>query len=58
MKEVAKAAEAHGIPTLPYDGIAELWLESMEDWIKFSTDPAFTGAIGGEYSSIPPELHL
>ncbi|CAK7239698.1 MAG: hypothetical protein STHCBS139747_001133 [Sporothrix thermara] len=32
-----------GVPVLEYDGIAEVWVDSMEDWMAAVMDPEVAG---------------
>src|SRR4051794_23331684 len=40
-----KQAEEFGIPVLEADGIAEVWVDSLEDWKCIVNDPEFITAI-------------
>jgi len=33
---------------MEYDGIAEVWVDSLEDWNEVVADPAFVKEVGGE----------
>jgi hypothetical protein len=48
--ELRKEAAVFGIPVMEYDGIAEVWVDSMEDWMKVVSDPDFVKVIAGEFS--------
>ena len=34
-----------GIPVLDYDGIAEVWVDSVDDWKQIVTDTDFVKAV-------------
>ncbi len=34
---------------MDYDGIAEVWVDSLEDWNEVLSDPAFVKEVGGEW---------
>lgn len=37
-----------GGPPVDYDGVAEFWVESLEDWKKLWADEEFTATLEGE----------
>lgn len=39
--ELKEKAKAYGVPVLSYDGIAEVWVDSMEEWTEVVSDPDF-----------------
>ncbi|KAF2489791.1 hypothetical protein BU16DRAFT_420422, partial [Lophium mytilinum] len=43
--DLKKQAAAFGIPVPDYDGIAEVWVKSIEDWVEIVSDPAFIETI-------------
>lgn len=43
--ELKAQAEAFGIPVLDCDGIAEVWVDSLEDWKSVVSDPDFIKTI-------------
>jgi hypothetical protein len=48
-KEALKAA---GMETLAYDGMGEMHVKSLDDWIKFSSTPFFTEKMVRKYSQL------
>jgi hypothetical protein len=34
---------------MEYDGIAEVWLDSLDDWMEIVTDKAFTEVMPGKH---------
>jgi len=46
--ELREQAKAFGVPVMEYDGIAEVWVDSLEDWKEVVSDPAFVKEVGGE----------
>ena len=44
-------AEQFHIPVLEFDGIAEVWVDSLEDWKEIVTDPDFVKYIAGKSAS-------
>lgn len=38
--------QKHKMEPLPYDGIGEMYVKSLEDWIQFSGSPAFKKLAG------------
>jgi hypothetical protein len=49
--ELRKEAAAFGIPVMEYDGIAEVWVDNMEDWKEVVSDPDFVKKIAGKFCS-------
>lgn len=47
--ELRKDAAVFGIPVMEYDGIAEVWVDSMKDWMEVVSDPEFVEKIAGEF---------
>lgn len=43
----SQAAE-FGIPVMEYDGIAEVWMDSLEDWKEVASDPDFVSEVGAD----------
>lgn len=41
----AECAALEGIEALPYDGCAEIWVESLDAWKAVLSDPEFQKAI-------------
>ncbi|KAB5511237.1 hypothetical protein GE09DRAFT_982273, partial [Coniochaeta sp. 2T2.1] len=39
--EWREKAKVFGIPVMDYDGIAEVWVDSLEDWVEIVSDPDF-----------------
>lgn len=39
---------AFGAPVMEYDGIAEVWVDSLEDWKEIVSDPDFQKEVQGE----------
>jgi hypothetical protein len=37
---------------MEYDGIAEVWLDTLEDWMEIVTDKAFTEVMPGKCSIV------
>ena len=46
--ELKAQAADFGIPVSEYDGIAEVWVESLEDWKFIVTDPDFVRVIAAD----------
>ncbi|KAK1808688.1 hypothetical protein LTR12_016945 [Friedmanniomyces endolithicus] len=46
--ELRQQAAAFGIPVMEYDGIAEVWVDSLEDWNEVVADPAFVKEVGAD----------
>ncbi len=46
--ETRAQAQQMGAPVLDYDGVAEIWVNTMDDWVSAVTDPALTKEIEGE----------
>ncbi|KAK1044098.1 hypothetical protein LTR33_015338 [Friedmanniomyces endolithicus] len=46
--ELREQAAAFGIPVMDYDGIAEVWVDSLEDWNEVVADPAFVKEVGAD----------
>jgi hypothetical protein len=40
-----------GLPTLDYDGVAELWVDSLESWMEVANNIDFVKAIAGEFKA-------
>ncbi len=45
MREQAKSL---GIPVLDYDGVAEVWLDSIDDWKEIVSDTDFVTAVAAD----------
>ncbi|CAK7233734.1 hypothetical protein SCUCBS95973_008696 [Sporothrix curviconia] len=43
--DLREQAQSLGIPVLDYDGIAEVWVDSVEDWKQIVTDTDFVKAV-------------
>ncbi|KAF2099273.1 hypothetical protein NA57DRAFT_74775 [Rhizodiscina lignyota] len=43
--EYRKQAAEFGIPVLEYDGVAEVWLDSLDDWKEIASDEEFKKVI-------------
>ncbi|KAK4561070.1 hypothetical protein LTR86_005025 [Recurvomyces mirabilis] len=41
-------AATFGAPVAEYDGIAEVWVDSMEDWMEVASDPEFAKDVGAD----------
>ena len=39
--DLKEKAAIHGVPVLSYDGVAEVWVDSMEEWTAIVSDPEF-----------------
>ncbi|OAA57404.1 Dimeric alpha-beta barrel [Niveomyces insectorum RCEF 264] len=50
--ELRNQAKKLGIPVLDYDGVAEVWLDSVEDWSEIVSDKDFQDAVAKD------ELHF
>ena len=37
--------EKYGMEPLPYDGMGEMHLKSLEEWVAFQSSPAFSGKL-------------
>ncbi|KAK5712555.1 hypothetical protein LTR17_017936 [Elasticomyces elasticus] len=46
--ELREQAQAFGIPVMDYDGIAEVWVDSMEDWTAVVSDPDFVREVAAD----------
>ncbi|KFH42514.1 hypothetical protein ACRE_067360 [Hapsidospora chrysogenum ATCC 11550] len=46
--QVAINSEIINFAQPEYDGVAEFWLDSLEDWRKLWADPEFTEAVAGK----------
>ncbi|KAK5724264.1 Mediator of RNA polymerase II transcription subunit 7 [Elasticomyces elasticus] len=46
--ELREQARSFGIPVMEYDGIAEVWVDSLEDWKEVLADPDFVKAVGAD----------
>ena len=46
-------AATFGVPVLDFDGIAEVWVESVEDWKVITGDEEFVRVIAGELPFCP-----
>ncbi|KAK4895101.1 hypothetical protein LTR27_006707 [Elasticomyces elasticus] len=46
--ELREQAMTFGIPVLEYDGIAEVWVDSLEDWKEVLADPDFVKDVGAD----------
>lgn len=46
--ELRKQAEVLGLPVLHYDGVAEVWVHSLQDWLDAVTDKDLAKEIKGE----------
>lgn len=42
----------YGMEPLPYDGIGEMYVKSLDDWVKFQSSPAFAEKLVRKYSLI------
>ncbi|ERS95467.1 hypothetical protein HMPREF1624_07983 [Sporothrix schenckii ATCC 58251] len=43
--DVRAEAQSLGIPVLDYDGVAEVWVDGVEDWKQIVTDTDFVKAV-------------
>lgn len=50
--ELREKTQAFGIPVMEYDGIAEVWVDSLADWVEIVSDPEFQKEVQGEASSL------
>jgi hypothetical protein len=46
--EHRREAEKYGLPVLEYDGVGEMHVKSLEDWLEFQKSEAFAGKLVGE----------
>jgi hypothetical protein len=46
--EWREMTKAFGIPVMEYDGIAEVWVDSLEDWKAIVSDADFAKEVAGE----------
>ncbi|KAK5737320.1 hypothetical protein LTR17_006737 [Elasticomyces elasticus] len=46
--ELWEQARSFGIPVTEYDGIAEVWVDSLEDWKEVLADPDFVTDVGAD----------
>ncbi|KAF2419709.1 hypothetical protein EJ08DRAFT_654033 [Tothia fuscella] len=46
--ELRAQAASFGIPVMEYDGIAEVWVDSMEDWLEVVSDESFGKVIAAD----------
>jgi hypothetical protein len=46
-------AKVFGIPVLEYDGVAEVWVDSLEDWMSVVTSPQFLKEVARKLRSAP-----
>lgn len=53
-EERAQAKE-FGIPSMEYDGVAEVWLDSLDDWRAIVTDTDFVKSVARTWSPPPSE---
>lgn len=53
--ELRAEVEALGAKTLDYDGIAEIWVDSIEDWKQIVSDPEFISTVSGTLLFYFPE---
>ena len=47
-----------GASLMPYDGYAEFWFETWEDWKELWTDAEFSKTLEGEVAGTRVTLHL
>jgi hypothetical protein len=45
----AQAAET-GMAVLDFDGVAEVWVDSIEDWKEIVSDEEFIKAVAGKFN--------
>lgn len=45
--------EKCGMQPLPYDGIGEMYVKSLEDWVKFQSSHAFSKKLVRKYTGFP-----
>jgi hypothetical protein len=50
--ELRKEAERCGMPVLSYDGIAEIWVRTFQDWMDAVTDPTFAEQLQGMWTPV------
>lgn len=43
--ETKEIAKTFGNPTLDFDGIAEVWVDKLEDWLEIASDQDFLAKI-------------
>jgi len=48
--ELREQAKMFGIPVMDYDGIAEVWVDSLEDWKEVVGDAEFVKVIAADES--------
>lgn len=41
------------MPIMDFDGVAEIWIDSLEDWKSITSDPEFKQAGAGAYGVDP-----
>lgn len=41
---------------MEYDGIAEVWLDNLEDWVEIASDPDFQKEVQGELFSCDAQI--
>ncbi|KAK5729367.1 hypothetical protein LTR17_011997 [Elasticomyces elasticus] len=46
--ELREQAIIFGIPVMDYDGIAEVWVDNLEDWKEVLADPDFVKDVGAD----------
>lgn len=49
--EWREMAKSLGAPVMDYDGIAEVWVDSFEDWKEIVSDPEFVKQVAGEFGN-------
>jgi hypothetical protein len=54
-KELKAQAAAFGLPVLDFDGVAEIWVDSLEDWMEVVSDTNFMAAVAGEFVPEPED---
>ncbi|OLN97781.1 hypothetical protein CCHL11_07909 [Colletotrichum chlorophyti] len=52
--QLREQAAALGGEVLEYDGVAEFWVETLEDWESVARDPDFVRILSGKFPSFPP----
>ncbi|KAL1851998.1 hypothetical protein Daus18300_012353 [Diaporthe australafricana] len=59
--ELRAQAKAMGMPMMDFDGVSEVWVDSMEDWISIVKDPEFRevgAADAGHFITSPATIML
>jgi hypothetical protein len=57
--EQKKELEKHGLKPLPFDGVAELYVKSLQDWVDFQNSPVFAKKLNGKrYSTASLTDHV